>query len=49
MARTSNKEEDVIKGYRIFFFWRNGYEATSVRMLGKKEMGVNFLFILALE
>lgn len=40
MARQkAYKEEDVIeKAMKVF--WRNGYEATSVRML-EKEMGIN--------
>jgi len=40
MARTKQyKEEDVIQK-AMNLFWRNGYEATSVRML-EKEMGIN--------
>ncbi|TVZ28043.1 TetR family transcriptional regulator [Gillisia sp. Hel_I_86] len=40
MARTKQyKEEDVIQK-AMKLFWRNGYEATSVRML-EKEMGIN--------
>lgn len=40
MARIKQyKEEDVIQK-AMNLFWRNGYEATSVRML-EKEMGIN--------
>jgi len=40
MARTKQyKDEDVIQK-AMDLFWRNGYEATSVRML-EKEMGIN--------
>lgn len=40
MARTKQyREEDVIQK-AMDLFWRNGYEATSVRML-EKEMGIN--------
>ncbi len=40
MARTKQyKEEEVIQK-AMNLFWRNGYEATSVRML-EKEMGIN--------
>ena len=40
MARTKQyKEEEVIQK-AMDLFWRNGYEATSVRML-EKEMGIN--------
>ena len=40
MARTKQyKDEDVIQK-AMSIFWRNGYEATSVRML-EKEMGIN--------
>ncbi len=40
MSRTKQyKEQDVIQK-AMGLFWRNGYEATSVRML-EKEMGIN--------
>tara|TARA_R100000935_G_C2778322_1_gene140599 strand:- start:232 stop:795 length:564 start_codon:yes stop_codon:yes gene_type:complete len=40
MARTKqyNEEDVILKAMNLF--WRNGYEATSVRML-EKEMGIN--------
>lgn len=40
MARQKAYKEEVVLEKAMELFWRNGYEATSVRML-EKEMGIN--------
>lgn len=40
MARTKNYIEEEVIEKAMNLFWRNGYEATSTRML-EKEMGIN--------
>ncbi|WP_394750201.1 TetR/AcrR family transcriptional regulator [Spongiimicrobium salis] len=40
MARKKEYDEAVVLEKAMTLFWRNGYEATSVRML-EKEMGIN--------
>jgi len=40
MARTKNYDADIVTGKAMMVFWKNGYRATSMRML-EKEMGIN--------
>lgn len=46
MARTKNYIEEEVIEKAMNLFWRNGYEATSTRML-EKEMGINQFSIYA--
>lgn len=46
MARKKNYSEQEVIEKATALFWRNGYEATSVRML-EKEMGINQFSIYA--
>ena len=40
MARTKNYDPEIVTEKAMMVFWRNGYRATSMRIL-EKEMGIN--------